>query len=636
MQGVLSKSFTLESISKFKNIAIGSRFNMSRVESKYIDLEKELISKPKNQVANILMKLITTKTANRFINNHGDYADILVNMKHTSIVIKCDNPWKLAFNFLVNVMTVISVIYSLYQLSFNWHETENVYYELSVFLVFFADFVLNFFTEYVDQKKNSYQNLNIIFVNYLKTWLVFDLAALFPLNLFGYYEVSHFLQLIRIFRIRRVFQTFMIKNVTDYLKATSTSLTAEKQKLYLVIENCYELCIEIFKLLFICYLFACVWVGIIKRVNEGNEADVNFISYYSINDKPAYEQVVICMYFIFTTLTTVGYGDYLAQNNYEMGLCIVIMLLGSAWLALIMSKVTSFVMAFEKIGKTKDKLNELTVFIRCLENIHGPMPSVLKRKILTHFTYFWKKDRLGSLMNTKWNSSKQTLTETSDPILENLPYALKKSIFNYLFQDYFLAFFKFFGLGDDFRYEICVFMQPRFYNDEFIIFIEEKASELLLLKSGKVIVGLYDEEYGFLSCFTMFPGVIIGESGVFLNESSFADLKSEKAEGMALCGAVVLEIMKKKYNEKLREYKEIVMLRSTTIKKLMQENPEYKKRTVRTSIQARLSNVFNSVKSQPNLSITLKDLYLDMKNNQKAYEDLEKTLKEMLNSSLDN
>lgn len=636
MHKVLTKSYTLESISKYKNIAIGTRFGMDRYESKYIDLEKELISKPKNQAANILKKLLSYKTVNRFLNNHNEYSDVLVNMKHTDYVIKCDNPWKLSFNFIVNIMTVASVIYSLYQLSFNWHETEQIYFEVIVFVVFFVDFVLNFFTEFVDDKKKSYQNLNFILVNYLKTWFFLDLAALIPLSLFGLYEVSHFLKLIRILRTNRVFKTFAIKNVTNHLKSTSDSLTPEKQKLYLIIENCYELLIEILKLLFICYFFACVWVGTIKRVNEGNEASENFLNYYQMGEKPRHEEVVICMYFIFTTLTTVGYGDYLARNDYEMGLCIFIMLLGSAWLTLIMSKVTSFVMAFEKIGKTKDKLSELSVFIRCLENIHGPMPSILKRKLQSHFTYFWKKDRLGSLMSTKCNSSKQKLVEKSDPILQNLPDSLKKSIFNYLFQDYFLDFFKFFGLEDNFRYEICVFMQPRFYNDDFIIFIEEKATELFLLKSGKVIVGVFDDNDGFLSCFNMLPGVIIGESGVFLNENSFADLKSEKAEGMALCGASVLEIMKNRYNEKLKDYKEIVMSRLSAIKKLMQDNPEYNKRTVRTSMQARLSSVFNSVKQHSKPILTLKDLYTDMKNHKKAYESLEKTIKEMLNSSIDN
>ena len=626
----------IDRISKYQNIAIGNIFGINRLESKYIDTEKELISRPKSEAALMLMKLLTNKTVNRFLDSHNDYIDVLKNMKHSKYVIKIDSPWKLIFNFIINSTTVLSVLFSLNQLSFNKNNQTSTTLETLITLLFLLDFALNFFTEYINEKNFPIQNFKSIFFHYLKTWLIFDLAALIPFNLLGYPEIESFLHLSRIFKLNRIYKTFSVKNVTNYLKKNSACVSVGRQKLFLLIENCFELGREILNLLFICYFFACVWFGFSVKLREWNAIKENFLNAYEIEEKNLDEQVVICMYFIFTTLTTVGYGDYLAKNSYEMALCMLIMLLGTVWLALIMSKVTSFVMAFEKIGKAKDKLSELAVFIHSLEYIHGPIPRHLKSKLFEYFKYFWKKDRLGSLMITKLNSSAKKLLETSDPTLENLPTSIKVSIFNYLFQDYFSTFFKFFGKSDHFRYDICIFMQPRYHHNDFILFIEEKASELIFVNKGKIIVGLLNDDDELLSCFNLFPGVIIGEGGVFLGENSFADLKSESVEGMAISGTAVLSVLTSKYPKRLNEYKRVVRSRSAAMKKIMQESPYFNKRTMRTSIQARLSNIFNSVQTQKEKSLTIKDLYTDLKKHKTKLQALNKDVKKLLNSYEDN
>ena len=40
-----------------------------------------------------------------------------------------------------------------------------------------------------------------------------------------------------------------------------------------------------------------------------------FFTAYEIGEKKLDEQVVICMYFIFTSLNTFRYGDYLIKNS---------------------------------------------------------------------------------------------------------------------------------------------------------------------------------------------------------------------------------------------------------------------------------------------------------------------------------
>jgi CRP-like cAMP-binding protein len=401
--------------------------------------------------------------------------------------------------------------------------------------------------------------------------------------------------------------------------------TAKTQKCFLVLETFTDFCFEICKFLFFCYFFACFWYFLSRLVEDKYSTEKNFLKYFEIHEKPKNEQVLVIFYFIFTTLTTVGYGDYLAKNSEEMGLCILMMLVGSAWLALTMSKVISFVKEFEKIGKPKDNLRELTVFIHNLEHIHGPMTSDLKSKLFKHFQYFWKNDRLGSLMNPDWSVKGDQLTFIHDNTLRKLPEHIQTNIIEYLFQDYFSIFFKFFGYIDNFRFDIALHLQPRFYDQEFILFMEETAKELLFVKSGKVLVGFLKDDQSFVTCFKLPKGVIVGESSVFLDEKSFADLNSCKVQGMALPENVVLEILKHKYPEKMKEYVSIVKKRLASLKRTLQDSENFKERFERSKISARLSAVFHKTVEKQG-AISLREIYTTMKTLKQKQERLQKEI----------
>ena len=76
------------------------------------------------------------------------------------------------------------------------------------------------------------------------------------------------------------------------------------------------------------YCLACLWwyyCGLIKRSKNKQS---NFIDNYSLENQSVFSQALKTLYFIYTTLMTVGYGDYLPTNEYEMGFIIIIVLTG--------------------------------------------------------------------------------------------------------------------------------------------------------------------------------------------------------------------------------------------------------------------------------------------------------------------
>ncbi len=72
------------------------------------------------------------------------------------------------------------------------------------------------------------------------------------------------------------------------------------------------------------------------------------------------EQYVNSLYFIVTTITTVGYGDRTAQTNVEMVFCCVLMIIGVIAYTMLISQLTSIISANDKKqARLKEKLDTL-------------------------------------------------------------------------------------------------------------------------------------------------------------------------------------------------------------------------------------------------------------------------------------
>ena len=94
-------------------------------------------------------------------------------------------------------------------------------------------------------------------------------------------------------------------------------------------------------------------------------------------------------YFMMTTLTTVGYGDFLATNVPEMAMICLIMLLGTVVFAYIMGNVNSAVEDYNALISDGDKMSELNIFLDQTEILHDTIPQKLKAEIYNHFIYYW-------------------------------------------------------------------------------------------------------------------------------------------------------------------------------------------------------------------------------------------------------
>ena len=107
------------------------------------------------------------------------------------------------------------------------------------------------------------------------------------------------------------------------------------------------------------------------------------------------EMVNILMYFAFTTLSTVGFGDYYPVSNMERLVGCVILIAGVAIFSLMMGKFIEILTSFKEMNNDYNESDDLMKFFGLLKKFNNDRP--LKSKVITRiqnfFDYRWSKDK---------------------------------------------------------------------------------------------------------------------------------------------------------------------------------------------------------------------------------------------------
>jgi hypothetical protein len=100
-------------------------------------------------------------------------------------------------------------------------------------------------------------------------------------------------------------------------------------------------------------------------VHDGS-APEHFLSYYVFCERTDYEQTLALVYFSFTTLTTVGFGDYNPRSDGERFFIAFGLLFGVMIFAVILGNYQSILDEMKKFHLTADDSGELSRFFTIL------------------------------------------------------------------------------------------------------------------------------------------------------------------------------------------------------------------------------------------------------------------------------
>lgn len=272
-----------------------------------------------------------------------------------------------------------------------------------------------------------------------------------------------------------------------------------------------------------------------------------------------------------TTLTTVGYGDYLPKNVYEEIFILGLLLIGVAWFSYAVGMFHTVFADYSAMTAKKGDLAELNVWIKSLEELHGVLPAKLKKKILAHFMYYSANDMNTVLAKGYWRyKDASELRKIDQEYLSLLPAKQVRRIFRYLYDDFFYKFSYFFG-KTWLRYDLAPHLQPRQYQTGKTILKQgDMAYELIFVLSGHVDCGIIiDRE--FHSAFVYLQGrTIIGDMPIFSNSYSIATFKAvNNVETFVIPRQPLIAILDAFYPEERVKFFQIISTRHNQIKKVV-------------------------------------------------------------------
>jgi hypothetical protein len=205
------------------------------------------------------------------------------------------------------------------------------------------------------------RNWSMIVVHYLKTEFVWDFIPIMPFQLLTLpRKRENLFFLIKLLRLRKGFAILNVTKLKSYIKMAFIGRLERRIEWDThFANNSLENNNPVEKIMFIGYMLKTLQLTIILAnlsyfmgmlffifceliqdfhydVDYNDHPDPynyeyeNFISYNALFDKTPAENSVIMTYYMFTSLSTVGFGDYHPRSNAERAVVAIILLFGVA------------------------------------------------------------------------------------------------------------------------------------------------------------------------------------------------------------------------------------------------------------------------------------------------------------------
>lgn len=140
--------------------------------------------------------------------------------------------------------------------------------------------------------------------------------------------------------------------------------------------------------------------------------DLGFILKWNLDQKSNLEKAIIVTYWAFTTLSTVGFGDFYPISNPERLLCAFILLFGVTIFSYIMGNYIMILNSMQALNADFDDGENLSKWLGLIKRFNNGRPVSIeyKDKIEKYFDYRWINDK-----------NQAVSTEEDQQLIEQLP-----------------------------------------------------------------------------------------------------------------------------------------------------------------------------------------------------------------------
>ncbi|XP_051008096.1 potassium voltage-gated channel subfamily H member 2 isoform X1 [Acomys russatus] len=302
------------------------------------------------------------------------------------------SPFKAVWDWLILLLVIYTAVFTPYSAAFLLKETEDgpqapdcgyacqplAVVDLIVDIMFIVDILINFRTTYVNANEEVVSHPGRIAVHYFKGWFLIDMVAAIPFDLLifgsGSEELIGLLKTARLLRLVRVARK--LDRYSEYGAAV----------LFLLMCT--------FAL--IAHWLACIWYAIGNMEQPHMDSHIGWLHNLGAQIGKPYnssglggpsikDKYVTALYFTFSSLTSVGFGNVSPNTNSEKIFSICVMLIGSLMYASIFGNVSAIIQRlYSGTARYHTQMLRVREFIRFHQ-----IPNPLRQRLEEYFQHAW-------------------------------------------------------------------------------------------------------------------------------------------------------------------------------------------------------------------------------------------------------
>ncbi|KAM8946625.1 voltage-gated inwardly rectifying potassium channel KCNH6 isoform 2-T2 [Pelodytes ibericus] len=305
------------------------------------------------------------------------------------------SPFKAVWDWLILLLVIYTAIFTPYSAAFLLNDQEeernwecgyscnplNIV-DLIVDIMFIVDIVINFRTTYVNTNDEVVSHPGKIAIHYFKGWFLIDMVAAIPFDLLIYRTGSdETTTLIGLLKTARLLRLVRVARKLDRYSEYGAAV------LFLLMCT--------FAL--IAHWLACIWyaIGNVERPymehkigwldNLANQIGKSYNDTDQGSGPSIKDKYVTALYFTFSSLTSVGFGNVSPNTNSEKIFSICVMLIGSLMYASIFGNVSAIIQRlYSGTARYHTQMLRVKEFIRFHQ-----IPNPLRQRLEEYFQHAW-------------------------------------------------------------------------------------------------------------------------------------------------------------------------------------------------------------------------------------------------------
>jgi CRP-like cAMP-binding protein len=288
---------------------------------------------------------------------------------------------KISWDLFIGLLILYSVLIIPVQIGFDVPPSEGglQVFDQIVDIFFGIDILISMRTCYFDEVEDAYVTLpKKIYRHYLLTWFSIDFFSVMPFDLLlagsglGNSEVLGSLKLLKVIRLVRLLKLFRLMKLRKYLIRIEESLGINPAT--------FELVKILLEVSFIGHLTSCVYWYL-----SANLSDYAWFDKLDLRHASLANRYITTLYWTFTTLSTVGYGDITPVDTSGQVVSTMIMILGGTVFGYIVANVSGLMSSLDVTSsRVNERIAEVTEYLT-----EKNASSLLSESIVKHVRYMF-------------------------------------------------------------------------------------------------------------------------------------------------------------------------------------------------------------------------------------------------------